>query len=236
MYLFFIFPFFLLSSLSLSSSLFPVASLWVWWVSMTASGSGSDGGWRSGLRWGSGLLGWRVLWWVFAAVGLCRGFFFWWLWVEVVVGGLMGGGFVIWFWMGMVCGGPVVVGLLVAAMVEVFFSFFLAVVGGGEWMWWLWVDVDVEVSVFLLWFFFSFFVSGGCGMGGGFLVGGWYCGAGGGMRKRETEEREENKKLLKINKETFFKWNGKKYRSFDIGCIVKWCVICYKNRFWKGKC
>ena len=41
-------------------------------------------------------------------------------------------------------------------------------------------------------------------MGGGFLVGGWYCGAGGAMRKRETEEREENKKLLKINKETLF--------------------------------
>ena len=31
-------------------------------------------------------------------------------------------------------------------------------------------------------------------MGGGFLVGGWYCGAGGAMRKREIEEREENKK------------------------------------------
>ena len=43
-------------------------------------------------------------------------------------------------------------------------------------------------------FFFSFFVSGGCGMGGGFLVGGWYCGADGAMRKREIEEREENKK------------------------------------------
>ena len=43
-------------------------------------------------------------------------------------------------------------------------------------------------------------------MGGGFLVGGWYCGASGAMRKREIEEREENKKkLLKINKETFFK-------------------------------
>ena len=84
----------------------------------------------------------------------------------------MGGGFVIWFWMGMVCGGPVVVGLLVAAMVEVSFFFFPAVVGGGEWMWWLWVDVDVEVS-FCCDFFFLFFVSGGCGMGGGFSVGSW---------------------------------------------------------------
>ena len=45
-------------------------------------------------------------------------------------------------------------------------------VGGGEWIWWLWVDVDVEVS-FCCDFFFPFFVSGGCGMGGGFLVGGW---------------------------------------------------------------
>ena len=56
----------------------------------------------------------------------------------------------IWFWMGMVCGGPVMMGLLVAVMVEVFCFFVSAMVGGGEWMWWLWVDVDVEVSVFLL--------------------------------------------------------------------------------------
>ena len=40
----------------------------------------------------------------------------------------------IWFWMGVVCGGSVV-----AAMVEGFFFFSLAVVGGGEWMWiWRW--------------------------------------------------------------------------------------------------
>ena len=45
---------------------------------------------------------------------------------------VLGGGFVIWFWVGVICGGPIVVGLLVAAMVEVFF---LAVVGDGEWMW-----------------------------------------------------------------------------------------------------
>ena len=36
-------------------------------------------------------------------------------------------------------------------------------VGGGEWMW---------RCLFAVIFFF-FFVSGGCGMGGGFLVGGW---------------------------------------------------------------
>ena len=41
---------------------------------------------------------------------------FWWV-CDLV----LGGGFVIWFWMGVVCGGPVVVGLLVAAMVKVFF-------------------------------------------------------------------------------------------------------------------
>ena len=46
----------------------------------------------------------------------------------------------IWFWMGVVCGGPLVVGLLVAALVEVFFFFFF----------WLWL---VVVS--------------GCGYGGG---------------------------------------------------------------------
>ena len=39
------------------------------------------------------------------------------------------------------------VGLLMAAMVEVSFLsfFFSAMVGGGQWIWWLWVDVDVDV-------------------------------------------------------------------------------------------
>ena len=49
-------------------------------------------------------------------MGLYRGFdlgIFWWV-CDLV----LDGGFVIWFWMGVVCGGPVVVGLLVAAMVE----------------------------------------------------------------------------------------------------------------------
>ena len=82
------------------------------------------------------------------------------------------------------------VGLLgVAAMVEVFFFFsFSAVLGGGEWIWWMWMWMQRFLSIVIL---FSFFVSGGCGMGGGFLVGGWQCGASGIVRKRETEEREE---------------------------------------------
>ena len=53
------------------------------------------------------------------------------------------------FWFGVM---GLLVGLLVAAMVEVsflsfFFFFFSVVVSGGEWMWWLWVDVDVDVDV-----------------------------------------------------------------------------------------
>ena len=44
---------------------------------------------------------------------------FWWV-CDLV----LGGGLVFWFWMGMVCGGPMVVGLLVATMVEAFFFFF----------------------------------------------------------------------------------------------------------------
>ena len=64
-------------------------------------------------------------------------------------------------------------------MVEFFFFFFfffffyqlwLVVVsgcGGYGWMW---------RSLFAMIFFFSFFVSGGCGMGGGFLVGDWEVG------------------------------------------------------------
>ena len=49
-----------------------------------------------------------------------------------------------------------------------FFSFFLFFccgwcLGGGEWMW-MWRCLFAVI-------FFSIFVSGGCGMGGGFLVG-----------------------------------------------------------------
>ena len=52
--------------------------------------------------------------------------------------------------------------------------FFFAVVCGGEWMWWMWMDVDVDVEVsFCCDFLFSFFVSGGCGMGGGFCGDYW---------------------------------------------------------------
>ena len=72
------------------------------------------------------------------------------------------------FWVNMM---GLLVGLLVAAMVE---GFFFAVVCGGEWMWWMWMDVDVDVEVsFCCDFLFSFFVSGGCGMGGGFCGDYW---------------------------------------------------------------
>ena len=79
--------------------------------------------------------------------------------------------------------------LVVAAMVEVFFFFFFsfsAVLGGGEWIWWMWMQRFLSTVIL-----FSFFVSGGWGMGGGFLVSGWQCGASGVVRKRETEEREK---------------------------------------------
>ena len=83
------------------------------------------------------------------------------------------------------------VGLLVVAMVQVSFLFSIVVGDCGQ-MWGLWVDVDVNVEVsFCYDFYFFIFVSGNCGMGGGLLVGGWQCGAGGAVRKRETEEREE---------------------------------------------
>ena len=73
------------------------------------------------------------------------------------------------FWFG-------VMGLLVAVMVEVsFLSFFLFLLwlvvvsgcGGCGWMW-MWRFLPA-----VIFFFFSLFVSGGCGMGGGFWVGGW---------------------------------------------------------------
>ena len=73
------------------------------------------------------------------------------------------------FWFGVM---GLLMGLLVAVMVEVsFLSFFFSAVvgalvvvsgcGGCGQMWWFLSAV----------IFFSFFVSGGCGMGGGFLVG-----------------------------------------------------------------
>ena len=40
----------------------------------------------------------------------------------------------------------------------------------------------------------------------------------------------------KNNKERLFKWRGKKNRSFDVSCIVKWCVKCYKVGFLDTKC
>ena len=83
------------------------------------------------------------------------GWLIWWV-CDLV----LGGGFVIWFWVGVICGGPIVVGLLVAAMVEVFFFFFLAVVGGGEWMWicrWRWRGelylFYIKKFLFLFWCF-----------------------------------------------------------------------------------
>ena len=33
----------------------------------------------------------------------------------------------------------------------------------------------------------------------------------------------------------YFKWNNEKYRTFDIGCIVKWCGKINKVVFWGAK-
>lgn len=52
-------------------------------------------------------------------------------------------------------------------------------------------------------------------------------------RERETEAERGR---IKNNKERIFKWSGKKNRSFDVGCIVKWCVKCYKVSFLNAKC
>ena len=52
------------------------------------------------------------------------------------------------------------------------------------------------------------------------------------MRPRGREyEKNKNKKGIKNNKETRFKWSCKKIRSFDIKCIIKWDVKCYKVVF-----
>ena len=52
------------------------------------------------------------------------------------------------------------------------------------------------------------------------------------MRPRGRKyEKNKNKKGIKNNKETRFKWSCKKNRSFDIECIIKWDVKCYKVVF-----
>ena len=56
------------------------------------------------------------------------------------------------------------------------------------------------------------------------------------IEERERQERGEIKNYWKIIKKHYLNEMVKKNRSFDIGCMVKWCVICYKYRFWKGKC
>ena len=54
-------------------------------------------------------------------------------------------------------------------------------------------------------FFFSFFGSGGCGMGGGFLVGTRTVFEKERNRGERDKREWKNKKLLKNNKETLFK-------------------------------
>ena len=58
--------------------------------------------------------------------------------------------------------------------------------------------MDVEVS-FCCVFSFSFFVRGGCGMGGGFLVGGWVVPAVPSERERNRGERDRRERKNKKN-------------------------------------
>ena len=52
------------------------------------------------------------------------------------------------------------------------------------------------------------------------------------MRPREREdEKNKNKKVIKNNKEIIFKWSCKRNISFDVECIIKWDVKCYKVAF-----
>ena len=55
-------------------------------------------------------------------------------------------------------------------------------------------------------------------------------------RESDRGRERKNKKCIKNNKEKIFKWSGKKNRSFDVGCIIKWCVKCYKIGFLDAKC
>ena len=50
----------------------------------------------------------------------------------------------------------------------------------------------------------------------------------------ERERQGERGKIIK--KQYLNEVVKKKNRSFYIGCIVKWCVKCYKIGFWDAKC
>ena len=76
---------------------------------------------------------------------------------------------------------------------------------------------------------------GGCGNGCGLgsvavVVGGSGLGVFFGRReihiqKERGWKREEEMRLkLKNNKEIIFEWSGKKYKTFDVGYIIKWGV------------
>ena len=49
-------------------------------------------------------------------------------------------------------------------------------------------------------------------------------------------ERGKIKNYWKIIKKHYLNEIVKKNINFDIGCIVEWCVICYKIGFWDAKC
>ena len=110
----------------------------------------------------------------------------------------------------------------------------------GYGLWWTggggFADSSDGGGFFLLWFFFLFLLVVVVVWVVGFW---WVVGSVVPMVlwERERQRRERKiKNYWKIIKKHYLNEIEKKNRSFDIGCIVKWCVICYKNRFWEGKC
>ena len=55
-------------------------------------------------------------------------------------------------------------------------------------------------------------------------------------RQRGIERKKYIFKNKEIIKKRIFKCSGKKYRTFDIWCIVKWVVKINKMAFWDVKC
>ena len=49
--------------------------------------------------------------------------------------------------------------------------------------------------------------------------------------QRCYEKERDKGERAKIIKKHYLNEMVKKKKSFDIGCIVKWCVICYKIGF-----
>ena len=119
----------------------------------------------------------------------------------------------------------------------------VSVANFGVWFWWMWYDfggfcglTSAGWSNFVIWWVCYIYCE--------LIL--WFCGwwmwlavfRTVGLKKRETQrEREEELKMnKKIMKKEYLNEMVKKNRKFNVRCIVKWRVKCYKIDFLDVKC